>query len=646
MKLSIIITGHKEGLLLHKTLLSVVRSVEFAKIKDYETIINLDNADEITKKVAEKWKNQNNVKIFNVSFGNPADNRNDAVKKSRGEFIAIVDGDDLVSENWFKKALDILRKTKKPTVVRPEIHMQFGYNEYSQTIWRMRDSSDKATDAIQMAYWNLWTNVLVAKREILLETPYRAPVNGFGFEDYLLCSELIAKGIVNKIAPETILFYRRREASVTSDHQKTILDYSPLFDIDYIKSLPLSPEINNTSETFSQKNKRRFKRLYRFTFDTAKKIGPINRMVGPVAKRILYKKNMERVPGWLFEEWKKINSIENQLWPTEGSVATLQYHPLTFNPFENQYGLIFQMLCGQLKSNRLDYLFLAPSMSGRGGTEKLIANYIKALKKIHPDWKIGILSTHPFNDLTIEYFKDLDVSMIDFGKYTISIGNYEKNIIWSRILIQTGVKNLHIVNDEYWYRWIADHKKLMISNNYKVNISLFMREFTHEKGRIQTFSDPHLLEIWPTVNKVFTDNQKVVDQALENNAFDPEKFAVHYQPESSDDKVNPKTIDPNKKIKILWASRISFQKRPDILKAVSKKLDDRFEIDAYGLIEKKQFSEDFFNDSNVQYKGGFNGIKSINTDKYDLYLYTSETDGVPNRCVFLVNKKHYCSLLS
>ena len=157
-----------------------------------------------------------------------------------------------------------------------------------------------------------------------------------------------------------------------------------------------------------------------------------------------------------------------------------------------------------------------------------------------------------------------------------------------------------------------------------------MREFVHEPGRVQSFADPDLMQIWPTVAKVFTDNQRVINDALENNAFDPEKMVVHYQPQEATTLVEPKLIDNDRPIRILWASRISHQKRPDILKKVANKLGNNFIVDAYGIIEKRQYKQDYFSDSKVNYKGSFNGISSIPTKDYDIYLYTSQTDGVPN----------------
>ena len=189
---------------------------------------------------------------------------------------------------------------------------------------------------------------------------------------------------------------------------------------------------------------------------------------------------------------------------------------------------------------------------------------------------------------------------------------------------------MHLVNDKEWYQWISKHQDLMIKNDYKIYVSLFMREFTHEKGRIQSFADPDLAEIWSTVTKVFTDNQRVIDDALEFNAFEKDKMITHYQPQNFDEMTAPKLIDNKKPLRILWASRISHQKRPDILKKISQKLGDNFVIDAYGLIEKKQYNTNYFDSTKINYRGNFNGISSIDTAKYDAYLYTSQTDGVPN----------------
>ena len=631
LAISVAITCHREGILVHKTILSLLNAAQLLEKHhiSYEFIVNADNPDKETLRCLGRWKNDTRFRIFEVSFGNPSDNRNDVIRKARGKYISLLDGDDLISRSWLLSAYNALEGASEPTVLRPAVHAQFGYEEEYISAWIMRASSTKEIDAIQMSYWNLWTNALFARAETLRDTPYVAPINGFGFEDYQFNAALRAKNVAQQIVPETILWYRRRAGSVSSFHVDAILGYSELFSIPYIKNIPIT-DTDTQKPNVIQKTKGTAKRAYRFLFDTAKRIAPINRLLSPAAREILYKKKIKQIPAWFIREWQNINTIENQLWPTRGEIAKLQFHPLSLNPFHNQYGQIYHQLCHAISGDHLDYLFLAPAMSGRGGTEKLIANYIKALQKLHPAWNIGILSTQPFNQTTIDYFKPLGVDMVDFGKLTMGVGDYEKKIIWSRLLVHSKTKRLHIVNDAYWYHWIARHQDFIIKNRYSIYVSLFMREFVHEKGRILSFADPDLMYIWPAVTKVFTDNQHVITEALENNAFDTEKLITHYQPQDAVKLTPPKTINSREPIRILWASRISHQKRPDILKNIANKLGDNYTVDAYGIIEKRQYKATYFDSSKVRYKGSFRGISSIPTESYDIYLYTSQTDGIPN----------------
>lgn len=631
-KLSIVVTAHNEGLYLYKTILSIEKSIELLPEISYEIIISLDNPDDETIRVAKFLSKKKQIKIFESSFGNPADNRNFAISKAKGSICALIDGDDLVSKNWFKNGLAKLKENEN-SIIRPQIHAMFGTRMNSLSIWQMRNSTEKNIDSIQMSYWNPWTLTLIAKTELLKDTPFKPQKGGFGFEDYLFNCDIISKNIPILIAPETTFFYRQRpNVSVSTQHKNTILDYSDLFDIEYIKSIEMPIPQKKTSSRIN------IKKYYRALYDIAKKSENIRRAMSPVASRILSKKNMKKLPTFFIEDWREINAIENQLYPTKEKISQVEFHPLTFNPLDNEYGIVYKKLCEQISGNNIDYLFLAPAMSGRGGTEKLISNYIRALKEIHPKWNIGILSTQPFNKPTIDFFINLGVDLIDFGRLTKKMGDYEKNIIWSRLLIQAKIKNLHLINDEYWYRWLSEHKSVIKEKNIKLNISLFMREFTSQKDRILSFADPQLVEVWDIVNLVFTDNQAVIDQALENNLFEKSKFRVHYQPQTIEEDNNSNNIEYGQKIKILWASRIALQKRPDILKKISKELSKDFEIDAYGVIEKKQYSKKYFKDSRVNYMGGFKGINSIETSNYDIYLYTSQTDGVPNILLEVASK--------
>lgn len=631
IRVSIIITAHNEGIVAHKTILSIIKAIEPFDVEKipYEIIIGLDNPDKATSDYFKRWRQDKRFRFLDVSFGNPADNRNNAAQQARGEYISMIDGDDMVSSNWLIDSFKLIQQRQETVILHPEAHMQFGFNEPNNTIWLMSDSLSKEEDAIIMTYWNRWTNANFARRSVFLDYPYTVPINGFGYEDYNFNCQTRAAGIPHLVTPQTVLFYRRKENSVTNIHwsNKTVLGYTDLFDTNYLKSIPLPPETKNkTKPNFKSRSKNVFKKGYRLVYDTSKRIPTINKVMSPMAKNILYKKRLNDTPKFIFDEWRKINAIENQLYPTKGAIAQLQFHPLSFNQRDNRAGLVYRQLLERVTKNP-DYLFLTPKLYV-GGTEKLLVNYIKALQKAHPKWQIAVLANRPSD--TSEYQIPDNVDFIDFDEITKHLSDYERDIIWPRLLIQLKVKRLHLINNEKWYRWIADHKTLLQNNGYKVYISLFMREYTHEKGRVLTFADPCLTEIYPVVSKVFTDNQNSIDEALENNAFDKNKLVVHYQPQEVDELIKPKIIDPAKPLRILWASRLSFQKRLDILREIAQKLDNtKFQIDAYGRLQ--HYNKDYLNGiTSLEYKGSFRGIKSINPSDYDVYLYTSETDGVPN----------------
>lgn len=624
-ELSVIVTAHHEGILAHKTILSVLRSLEVFDTQNipYEIIIHIDNGDEATKKYYSRYKDDYRFTILENSFGNPADSRNFAVSKANGEFTALFDGDDLMSRTWLIDSYTAAKDFGKPAVFRPQYHFHFGVAEELNHMWIMDDSFSKEEDALILSFYNRWTLSLLAPTKVLLEHPFKPSLNGFAYEDWLFNADIRAADIPVKVLPGTVVFYRRRPGSVTAEHAGGILEYSDLFDIDYIKSIKIqSPERQDANKiTMWTKTA---KMLAVQTGKSLRQSNRIRTITDPVLQSALYKKRSAQLPADFVEAWKDINSIENQLYPTKSAIRSIGFHPLSFNQRDLRFGLIYKQLVDQV-SKKPDYLFLPPTL-GVGGTEKLMFNYINAISHAHPDWHIAVIG-RLHEGHAYEIPKNVD--FIDFEGATSGLTKYEKDIIWSRLLIQLRVKRLHIINNDIWYQWITDHQKLLIHEEYIVNASMFMREYTKEEGRVRSYADPALSDAYAAINNVFTDNQNIIDEMLINNAFDKERLIVHYQPESLPI-TPPRKISSSKPLRILWAGRLAEQKRPDILKKIGQRLDAReFHIDVYG--SSTHYTGSFFNGvSTINYKGAFSGIQSIPTNNYDVFLYTSSVDGIPN----------------
>lgn len=637
---SIIITAHSEGLVSHKTVLSVLRAAdELSKNNiNYEIIVSLDNPDETTSEYYTRYGNDGRFIITEAKFGNVAESRNKAVKMAKGKYVALLDGDDMISKNWYIEAYKTAETKEGLFVLHPNIQLQFGLASPANLLWIMGDSYDKEKDARIMVQYNRWVVALFAPKEIFDKVQYKKPIKGYGYEDFCFNADTLAVDIKHYVVPETIFFYRRLATGKQFEHinEHTLLPYTNLFDIEYAKTWGFLDKASN-------KNKRSVKAMAmsmaRKAYSAAKRSSVIRKLlVGKVnfIGNYSYNKKMNSLPTWLIDEWKAINEIDNELWPTKEAVRTLDYHPRSFDqdgPLAVRAGDVYAKLCRQF-TKKPDYMFFTYDPLGAGGTEKVLFNYIRSLSRTHPDWHFAIMRKKP-DELPFDVPNNVD--FIDLFGETEGLPIWEKDVVFDRLMIQTKVKRLHCffngyANGDYVFNWVKRHKKFLKENDYKLYVSWFMKEFVRpeERGRTMSFADPYLGEIYDCVTRVFTDNQTVIDETLVNNAYAPEKFAVHHQPMKADSIKKPKEININKPLRILWASRLSFQKRPDIVKAIAEKLPRSVGvIDVYG--REQNYDGDYLSGTgSLQYRGHFNGFKSLPLSEYDVFLYTSQVDGMPN----------------
>ena len=149
--LTAVITTHNEGLVAHKTMRSVLSAIEEVKKAgySYEIIVHIDNGDEETKKYFKRYEGRKDIRIIENKFGDAGPSRNFAATKARGKYVAFLDGDDLISANWYVKALAIL-KEHDDAIVYPEAILTFGMDEAVNRLTIQKDSMDIASESIVM----------------------------------------------------------------------------------------------------------------------------------------------------------------------------------------------------------------------------------------------------------------------------------------------------------------------------------------------------------------------------------------------------------------------------------------------------------------------------------------------------------------
>ncbi len=240
--LTVAITAHNETLVAGPSLLSVeaaIRRVEDAGFR-VERLLGLDNPAPdanayFRRETFAQWR------ILDFSFGDPFQVRNAIVQAGTGKWIAFVDADDLVSENWFLKgAMRLLEAEQagQKVIVHPELNWIF---EAHENVFAKPDMDDDIFLPHYLYFANYYDMMAIAPRAAALAIPYghRDLKNGFGYQDWQWNIETMGAGWHHAVVRDTIIFKRRRLNSVSEvnrDRRCLIRDVGPMA-IDQVRQL-------------------------------------------------------------------------------------------------------------------------------------------------------------------------------------------------------------------------------------------------------------------------------------------------------------------------------------------------------------------------------------------------------------------------
>lgn len=627
--LSIIITAHNEGLIAHKTVRSILKAAQKLSVLNYsyEIIASIDNGTSETIEYFDSIKSKYSLRILDVSFGDLSTSRNNAIRNAKGEYVTFIDADDLMSENWLEAGLNTAARHPE-SIIHPEYSITFGDDNL---IWKKRNSEDIQSDTLYMIDNNLWDSPCLANRKIFQNHPYYPNGNGFGYEDKKFNSDTLADSISHIVAPQTLLFVRRKAAGSMlkgAIADKATLAPTKLMSYDAIRKIDLSSINVNAKPKNSplsgslRMTKHVTKKILLKTHSKAKNYDTYLKIVRPLREMRQEKIQHElrdKYPEWMMDAWKAMHKIDNSIFPSRDLLKGLSWYSAENIIPGYKYTEFVQSL-----SKKPDTLFFIPHLI-KGGADLVFINYANELQA-KKGWNIAMLQTEPRLSVWKEKISP-EIDFIDIYEILHELDHPTKQRLLATFIAQNNIKRIIIGNSQAAYDFVADHKTLLTRLDIAVYCFAFGEEFD-EEGRLWGHIHTGIPKVYSSIHRIITDNQNTVNKLSHEYAFDEEKFRVHYQPTSA--AVRPSIQHTNHPLRILWASRVCKQKRPDIIKAVSNKLNDNnFTIDAWGQLEEG-LTESYFNDSRVNYKGPFNGIDNLPTSDYDIFIYTSEGDGVPN----------------
>ncbi|MBD3923750.1 glycosyltransferase [Nocardioides cavernae] len=226
--LTVILNGHREGILAHHTLRTLHRSVSHAHKAGLaiEVLAVLDNADDVTRTVIGEAAGPNgylqevaDARVIEVSVADLGLARNHGVREASAPYIAVLDADNLPSLTWLLEAHRTASDHGEPCVVHPESLVIFEGRAVVWPQWSTRDPRFRAENFYDQNYWDA---CCLASREVFERHPYDATGrdSGFGPEDWHWNTEVVAAGTPHLVAKGTVLFYRAKTVgSLMSAHR-------------------------------------------------------------------------------------------------------------------------------------------------------------------------------------------------------------------------------------------------------------------------------------------------------------------------------------------------------------------------------------------------------------------------------------------
>lgn len=331
------------------------------------------------------------------------------------------------------------------------------------------------------------------------------------------------------------------------------------------------------------------------------------------------------IPEWLIDEWKAIHEIEPQLFPEKYLVENIPVYCVPHSRIGDHY----LDLC-KLYGNNISHVFLVPWVS-KGGADIETMNYIKALLNYNLATGITVISTTTIESPWADKFPD-DINFVEYGKIYSHLSDDEKEILLIRLLLQMAPNVIHNINSDLGYQLFITYGNALnsISNLY---VSSFCFDITQE-GMHLGYPICYLPYCFDCLKAVIADNQSFLDRLLDIYAFDKNKLHLHYQPVQIIKK--PEyflKIDEKKYIDIVWAGRRDRQKRPDILLNIARACQDlpfRFHVHGEPTLDGDLYGKELTEQNNITCYGVYDGLDSLPIEEYDLFLYTSEWDGLPN----------------
>lgn len=605
---SVVLNMHREALFLRPTLSSLDACAIEAQ-KDglkVELVAVFDRADEATLAIFHSTPLHGfcAVKTLEIDVGSLGLARNAGIQEAEGEFIWTCDGDDLVSRNSIVELVKTARNHPSPKIA---VFLDY-LAAFGERYHVARYVGSEWLTAADFAYQHPYVSRIFIRRSAFDSLRYLdlKVTTGFAYEDWDFNTRLFAAGFEFAIAPNTVLFYRQRGNSLLRQANTTsanMIPHSDLFEPEKFCLAMQSARKRNTKwpafiearQGFSERN-------------FAHELLASDQLVGFVAEAV---------------------QLDPEVEPTRIESAG-SYCPVPWNP--KHWGFQLERLFLLLGSESFSDVLLLPWLKP-GGAEKYILQILHELHAAGASRRLLVLAGQAASKH--EWVANLPKGsvFVDLFNAFPMLDDAGRDAVLARALLAVAEQSarLHIKASLFANR-LMDAYGAVLSSHFKVIYYRF-------SDGTYSWRNKHLTDPWgisflrrqlTNIDLLVSDCQRIVSSDFSHMGPQSEKYQVIYTQCCSR---NPPDTKHTPGKRLLWASRISASKRPELVGKVVTALRQEYPdivIEVYGQIEEHYQQQLLFDVPGVAYRGSFDGFDSLPIDRFDALIYTSAFDGLPN----------------
>ena len=328
------------------------------------------------------------------------------------------------------------------------------------------------------------------------------------------------------------------------------------------------------------------------------------------------------LPLWAIDELKELSVIEPDLYPSQ---EFLERYSLYETPVQTAPGEVYGDCLQTIGSLQPDIIVLVPWLM-RGGADLGALHHVRATMSLGKTVLViaTLAADSPWKDRIPE-----GVCFLELGLIGKALSEEHRLLVLARLVLQSPAAVVHIINSQLGWEMVKRYGKALVTSEKKLFASVYCDDVDRHNVR-WSYPRFYFPSCYHFLNGIICDSVWYPLSLQRQFGVSSSKISTVYFPAVV---LSGKTYRSANVPRIMWAGRLTLQKRPDLLIAVARMLPDvAFDVwgYAYGR-DGKKYRQELEKLPNVQLCGSYDSFESLTTQQsYALLLYTSAWDGLPN----------------